>query len=687
MLMKYYFIFVVHVTYGPLDPVHLIHPSLPDKGCVWAPSQQKQRSETFGQTVTVMLDIWLMDSVENAAVSRTSDVPVRLADGSNACSGRVEIYKDSEWGTICDEGLDDVEGNLVCYEVGCGPLISIQPSAFFGEGSGTLLTDDLNCFGNESSVLDCIWGNHTDVCDHTRDVGVFCDSTLRFQGGSGMCSGRVEIFNNRQWGTVCDTTWDLLDSIVVCKERGCGKPLAVYYNAYFGKGTGPVWMDGIGCTGRESVLKNCAFSGWGVTTCTHVDDAGVTCSEFMLADGLNTCSGRVEVLFEHFGWGTISDNGWNLLGGDVICKQMGCGSALSVNGESAFGKGSGTAWLYNTACTGTETSLKKCLSDYEKKSSHSNDAGVICREVKLVNGPSVCAGTVQVRYTGEWGSICHNNWDPLDGIVLCRELGCGPFRSAYTSAYFGIGAGSILMDDLLCSGSESSLKECSHTTSISSLCTHSQDSGVSCGDVRLVDGDSICSGRVEILRDNQWGTICGDSWDMTDAIVVCRELGCGSPVERWMRNSSDFFLEVRLVNTNNHCKGTVQVYHDGRWGTVCHNSWDIADGIVLCRELGCGGNAQPLSNAYFGAGDGPIWMDSLRCSGSESNLKKCQFEIRNVLRIEVSTDSGGDPNDPSHMTKILDKIKDELKDTGNFSVKWRTQLNGQVFQEKKMFDP
>uniref|UniRef100_A0A673NDF3 SRCR domain-containing protein n=1 Tax=Sinocyclocheilus rhinocerous TaxID=307959 RepID=A0A673NDF3_9TELE len=506
-----------------------------------------------------------------------------------------------------------------------------------------------------------------------RTYGTFNLATLRLQGGSGTCSGRVEIFHDRQWGTVCGTTWDLLDSVVVCKERGCGSPVASYYNAYFGKGAGPVWMDGVSCTGRESLLKDCVFSGWGVTTCTHANDAGVTCSEFMLVDGPNTCSGRVEVLYEHFGWGTVSDDDWNVLGGDVICKQMGCGSALSVNGGSAFGKGSGTAWMYNTACTGTEISLKRCLSGYQKKSSHNNDAGVVCRgkcerqTVKLVNGQTFCSGTVQVRYTGDWGTICHYNWDLPDGIVLCRELGCGPLIGTYASAAFGNGTGNILMDNVLCTGSESSLKECSHSTSVNSLCTHSQDAGVICGEVRLVDGDSICSGRVEVLRNNQWGTVCGDSWDMTDAVVVCKELGCGSPVEvnkgaygsgigpiwmddvkctgtestlkncrsngwgvhncehtndagvvcrgelpdsifllytyvskiyihRRIRNSSDFFLEVRLVNTNNKCQGTVQVYHDGRWGTVCHNSWDIADGLVLCRELGCGGNAQPLAN-------------------------------------------------------------------------------------------
>ncbi len=110
------------------------------------------------------------------------------------------------------------------------------------------------------------------------NYGSFYLATLRLQGGSSMCSGRVEIFHNRQWGTVCDTTWDLLDSAVVCKERGCGSPVASYHNAYFGKGAGPVWMDGVSCTGSESLLKDCVFSGWGVTTCTHADDAGVTCS-------------------------------------------------------------------------------------------------------------------------------------------------------------------------------------------------------------------------------------------------------------------------------------------------------------------------------------------------------------------------------------------------------------------------
>lgn len=102
--------------------------------------------------------------------------------------------------------------------------------------------------------------------------------------------------------------------------------------------------------------------------------------EVRLIDGDNSCSGRVEVLYEGYGWGTVYDDGWNLLGGDVICKQINCGSALSVVGGSFFNKGLGSIWVYDTACSGTETSLKSCISGTKSKHfPHNNDAGVICR--------------------------------------------------------------------------------------------------------------------------------------------------------------------------------------------------------------------------------------------------------------------------------------------------------------------
>jgi len=84
------------------------------------------------------------------------------------------------------------------------------------------------------------------------------------------------------------------------------------------------------------------------------------------------------------------------------------------------------------------------------------------------------------------------------------------------------------------------------------------------------------------------------------------------------------FETVRLVGGNSPCAGTVEVHHDGQWGTVCGAGWDETDAGVVCREIGCGEAVEAVYFARFGQGSGPIWMSYVSCSGSESTLKNCR---------------------------------------------------------------
>lgn len=100
---------------------------------------------------------------------------------------------------------------------------------------------------------------------------------MRLVGGDSVCSGRVEILYNDQWGTVCDDNWDINDAEVVCREMKCGSAVEVKKGAFFGSGVGKIWLDRVRCSGTEGSLFNCPANPVGSHNCGHYKDAGVVC--------------------------------------------------------------------------------------------------------------------------------------------------------------------------------------------------------------------------------------------------------------------------------------------------------------------------------------------------------------------------------------------------------------------------
>ena len=84
-------------------------------------------------------------------------------------------------------------------------------------------------------------------------------------------------------------------------------------------------------------------------------------------------------------------------------------------------------------------------------------------------------------------------------------------------------------------------------------------------------------------------------------------------------------FEVRLTDGNNAAEGRVEILYNEIWGTICDDEWDQQDATVACRMLGYKRAVRALGNAHFGPGSGSILLDNVDCLGTELNLAQCTY--------------------------------------------------------------
>ncbi|KAM9593293.1 scavenger receptor cysteine-rich type 1 protein M130-like [Morphnus guianensis] len=312
--------------------------------------------------------------------------------------------------------------------------------------------------------------------------------------------------------------------------------------------------------------------------------------EVRLADGGRDCAGRVEVK-QQGQWGTVCGNYWDMNDAAVVCKQLGCGSAVGAPQYGYFGPGSGRIWMDDVGCNGTESALSDCKHRGwgEHACIHAFDAGVTCSEYtgfRLVNGSTACAGRVEVQVLGTWGTLCASHWDLLDAHVLCRHLNCGFAESVPGGEHFGRATGPVWRESFHCDGTEAHLGQCPVITLGASPCSHGNNAAV-----------MPCSA--------------------VPPMAVASLLSPGSAG----------FASLRLVGGGSRCDGRVEIFQNGTWGRVLDDQWDMQEASVVCRQLRCGEAGTAYNPPKPERGTGPVGLRGVRCAGHEASLALCNTSL------------------------------------------------------------
>lgn len=263
------------------------------------------------------------------------------------------------------------------------------------------------------------------------------------------------------------------------------------------------------------------------------------------------CSGRLQVFYNGT-WGSVGSNSMTPHTASLVCKELGCGDGGTREISIFYGRVNGTAWLDHVQCGESNSSFWQCPSDPWELQSYDDvrdETNITCngKRATRAQDPASLTMTKASRGGASRGPPC---------CPLHRFLHC------YISF---------------------------------------------CREKAGKDAGSCVPQFHELHR-----------WEL----LLCVTSGPVTLVP-WEVTASADREKIRAVGGKDGCSGRVEVWHRGSWGTVCDDSWDMQDAEVACRQLGCGPAVSALAEAAFGEGTGPIWLEQVECRGTEPSLQAC----------------------------------------------------------------
>ncbi|XP_078110438.1 scavenger receptor cysteine-rich type 1 protein M160 isoform X2 [Sander vitreus] len=567
--------------------------------------------------------------------------------GNSSCSGMVGIEHGPKtyWLSGSNETWDQNSADTVCRQMHCGNAsnhISISRPDLMKD----VWSESYSCSSNSTSLLDC--ENTTLSSNHSDTIAtVICSGKIEVNL-TNECWGYVNVCANGECGDVCADTWTDQQSVMLCKNLGCGDIFLVPNPKLQPKANtkeSKVLFKGLYTTNNMNYLSQSNFIKNENDYICKPRQAYVVCSgsvKSKFSSSRDKCSGNVLVEYEGQ-WLPVCNTALeNIDTQKAICGEQ-CGLAgkpipyfrreLSegrVISEITCGKDKKSI----TACNVT-TSSHSCLR-----------GGLQCsnwRKMALTGG-TACSGAVSVHSQNGISAVTTEGWTKKEGEMLCQNLECGNFTSYRTTT-----SGIISITSFSCAGVKNpeNIWECEKQTS-----DPQKQLFLKCQDEPKVTLSNTCHGEVKI-NDIE---VCTTNWTNKYSDMVCQDNNCGNAIagvsgskppnanekyyhvsceenhhdlgqcKRFEEKCKGKRVSVYCVhnvkfNTTQKCGGQIEVSYGLGWKKVCRgNSFFKKHKEMLCKELNCGPHNESITNNEL---KDLNLETSLECTEENEDIKYC----------------------------------------------------------------